>query len=158
MKTPARLLFALIGIFLTGGCRGLDLTPETDPDRAVAGTITMAADVVFPPDAELVVRVIDTTPRDRPTPPPGVDVPIADRGRAVVSEVVLGEQIIRAPGHKPIPFRVEFRADDATMRRGVNIDARISEGGKVRYRTLNAHLVTLGSVPYPHEVVVEPLQ
>jgi uncharacterized lipoprotein YbaY len=40
----------------------------------------------------------------------------------------------------------------------VNIDARISVGGKLRFRTINAHVVTLSSAPYPQEVAVQPVQ
>lgn len=157
MKTP-RLVAALLGLWLVvTGCQNLDLTPETDPERVVSGTITMTADVQFPPDAELVVRVVDQTTIERPKLT-GVETPVVDSNPPPKIERVLGEQVMRAPGGKPIPFRVEFRADDATMRRGLNIEARISQGGKVRYRTLNAHLLTLASLQFPHEVVVDPVQ
>jgi hypothetical protein len=35
---------------------------------------------------------------------------------------------------------------------------RVTQDGKLRYRTLNAHLVTLASAPYPHDVAVEQVQ
>ena len=54
------------------------------------------------------------------------------------------------------PFRIEYRADDSLMRHGLNIDARISFGGRVRFRTGNAHVLTLGNATFPHEVWVEP--
>lgn len=158
MNPFARLFAVALGLSLAAaGCQSLDLAPESDPERVVSGTITMTSDVQFPPDAELVVRVIEHTTVER-TRLAGAEAPVVDNNPAPKIERVLGEQVIRAPGAKPIPFRVEFRADDATLRRGLNIDARLSQGGKLRYRTLNAHLLTLGSVSYPHEVVVEPVQ
>ncbi len=154
MKTPARLLVVL-GLLALAGCQSLDLTPESDPQRVVSGTVKLNADVLFPPDAVAVVRVVDLTPDER-AQKPAKDLPVADLSRDEPKvERVLGEQVIRAPGATPIPFRVEFQADDTTMRRGLVIDVRISQDGKVRYRTLNAHMITLASIPYPQEVVAE---
>jgi uncharacterized lipoprotein YbaY len=159
MKASGRILVLLLGFFLAGaGCQSLDLTPETDPERVVAGTVSMAADEVFPPDAVLVVRVIDSASIERAKPLTGAEPPVVDRNPPTKVDRVVGEQVIRAPGTKPIPFRVEFRADDAAMRRGLNIEARISIAGKVRYRTLSGHLVTLSSVLTPQEIVVEPVR
>jgi uncharacterized lipoprotein YbaY len=45
-----------------------------------------------------------------------------------------------------VPFQLEFDADDDLLRHGLNIDARISVGGKVRCRTASAHGLTLGDV------------
>jgi uncharacterized lipoprotein YbaY len=157
MKNPVRLFLAAAMLLLVTACQHIELAQETDPDRVVAGTITLASDMAFPPDAELVVRIVDLTPTERPRMTTGVELPIVDHSQNQKTERVLGEQVIRAPGAKPIPFRVEFRADDDAMRRGLNIDARVSIDGKVRYRTLSAHAVTLASVQFPHEVYIEPV-
>src|SRR4051812_19042195 len=112
MKLPPRFLFAALVCSLAGiGCQHLDLTGESDPERVVAGTITLSSELAFPPDAELVVRVIDLTPSERPALTTGLEPPIGDRGQRMRVERVLGEQVIPAPGAKLIPFRVEFRAD-----------------------------------------------
>ena len=72
---------------------------------------------------------------------------------------MLGEQTqtLGAPTDRPVPFRIEYQASDNVLRHGVNVDARISYGGKVRFRTVQAHLMTLASSPFAHEVAVEPV-
>jgi uncharacterized lipoprotein YbaY len=156
MKPPVVRFLLALGLLATGaGCNSLDLTPETDPQRVVSGMVKLNAEVVFPPDAVAVVRVIDPNPVER-LGTTTKDLPVADINQTDAKvERVLGEQIIRAPGTAPIPFRVEFQASDATMRRGLSLDVRISQDGKVRYRTLNAPMITLISLPYPQEATVE---
>jgi uncharacterized lipoprotein YbaY len=54
-----------------------------------------------------------------------------------------------------VAFRIEYNADDSLLRHGLNIDARISYGGRVRLRTVNTRAVTLGNAGDPHAVWVE---
>jgi uncharacterized lipoprotein YbaY len=155
---PVGCLVAAL-VLVWSGCRGLDVTPETDPQRVVAGRVTLNSEVLFPPDAVAVVRVIEMTPFDQEVNAARKDLPVTDLRRSEVKvERVLGEQVIRAPGAAPIPFRVEFRADDSEMRRGLNIDVRISQGGRVTHRTMSAHMITLASVTYPQDVDVEAVR
>ena len=58
---------------------------------------------------------------------------------------------------EPVSFRIEYTADDAMLRRGLNVEARVSFGGKLRYRTINAHVVTLASSAYRQDVAVQPV-
>ena len=155
MKTSPLPLLALFGAwFAATACSHLDLAPDSDPSRVIEGMVTLRSDAVLPPDTVVVVRVIDTENRE---PMAGAtDLPVMDRMKPVASERVLGQQTIKAPAGVPIPFRVEYTADDALLRRGLNVEARISYGGRVQYRTGNAHLVTLSSSNFPHEVWVEP--
>ena len=53
-------------------------------------------------------------------------------------------------------FRVVYRADDELLRKGLNIEARVSFGGKVRYFNLNHYAVTLGNAADPHRITVNP--
>lgn len=155
MKSLAASLVVLLGLLFSGaGCQQLDLTPEGNPARVVAGVVNLRPDILFPPDTEVVVRMIDNTPVEKTATTAGADTP-ADRIRPGAAERVLGEQVIRAPAGKPVPFRIEFAAADAQLRRGLNLDVRISYHGRVQFRTLNAHVVTLSSVQYPQEVWVE---
>jgi uncharacterized lipoprotein YbaY len=73
---------------------------------------------------------------------------------AAVPEV-LAEQTVKGAKGNSVPFRIEFTADDELMRHGLNLDARISFAGKVRFRTAVAHALTLGNVDVPHQVLVE---
>jgi hypothetical protein len=151
-----QLVPVLAGILLfVAGCGHLDVAASGDPNRVLKGTI--AAGENLPAGTEIVVRLIATAPR-----PPAGDSNLGTRtlGPAAATERVLGEQrqILAAFTTAAVPFQVEYQADDALLRRGVNIDARISVGGKLRFRTINAHVVTLSSAPYPQEVAVQPVQ
>jgi uncharacterized lipoprotein YbaY len=156
MKTsPLSLLAALGALFSATACSHLDLTPEGDPSRELHGTVTLRADVTLPPDSVVVVRVLDTSGRGPIAGLVGSDLPVLARVKPTPIERELGKQIITAPGAGPIPFHVEYSADDDLLRRGLNVDVRISFGGRVQYRTANAHLVTLSSANLAHEVWVE---
>ena len=51
-------------------------------------------------------------------------------------------------------FHLEFRASDELLRHGLNLEARIAYGGRVRFRTVNAYLVTQSSLGRNHELWV----
>jgi len=157
MKTSPLLFLALLGTLLAAtACSHLDLTPEGDPDRIVSGTINLRSDLALPADAVVVVRVIDPAGIGQQRAAASMDVPTVARPTTPApAEQVLGEQTITAAAGSAIPFRIEYRADDSLMRHGLNIDARISFGGRVRFRTASAHVLTLANATYTHEVWVE---
>lgn len=127
---------------LAAGCAGVDSNRAASrglDERVVEGRITCPSLQAMPDHASVLVRVV--APSVAGGPP-----------------TVLGEQTIDAPAGWPVAFRVEYRADDATLRRGVNLDARVSAGGRLRFQTVNRHVVTEGNTSSPHEVAVEPLR
>lgn len=138
MKTPLYPLSFFICTLLAG-CGHLEVTPEGDPNRVVAGTVNLRMPADLPGDATVLVRVVDGA-RSEPT------------------LRVLGEQTISQASKTPVPFRVEFRADDAMLRHGLNIEARISFGGQLRYYNINAVGFGLGSLDRPLVVVVDPMK
>lgn len=135
---PATLI-ALAGTALAlSGCGQLDLTPESDPARVLVGRVELSDGAVLPDDATLTVRVIDKSNIGMPPQ-------------------VLGSQTVRSPGGgAPIEFRVEYRAEDDVLRRGLNIEARVSYGGKVRYYNRNGYAVSLGNAADVHRIGVQP--
>jgi uncharacterized lipoprotein YbaY len=137
VRTLLGILSAAAGLALAG-CGQLDLTPEGDPSRVVTGQVEIGEETALPADTVVTVRVVDAT---------AVGVP----------PQVLGSQTIKNPGVSPVPFRVEFRAEDEVMRRGLNIEARVSMGGRVRYFNLNHHVLTLGNVGDAHRINVSPV-
>ncbi len=132
--TPFPLLAVFFG-FLIAGCDHLDTTPPAPADRILSGVVTNNAQTELPADSEVTVRVLDVS-----------------RGES--RSEVLGEQTIKNPGRMPVAFRIEYRAEDAILARGVTVDARISVGGRLRYTTASAHPVTLGNVHDSHVVEV----
>jgi uncharacterized lipoprotein YbaY len=132
---PALALLSAVAALALAGCGQLDLTPEGDPGRVLAGTVEIGEDIALPADAVVTVRVVDLS-------------------NAALPPQVLGSQTITSPGVSPIPFHVGYRADDAALRRGLNIEARISFGGRVRYYNMNRYAVTLGNAAEDHRVTV----
>jgi hypothetical protein len=152
-----RFLLGFAALCLAAGCAHIDLGPEGNPDRVLNGVVNLRATV--PAGTLVVVRVVDRSNREMERPAQK-DLPIVDRPRAQPAERVLGEQIqnLAEATSGPVPFRVEYHADDATLRRGLHVEARVSVDGKVRHRNVTAHVVTLASSPYKQEVAVDPVQ
>ena len=134
MKPRIALLAAAAALALSG-CGQMDLTPEGDPGRVLVGSVDIGEQIPLPADATVTVRVVGNS---SPGMPP----------------VVLGSQTIANPGVAPVAFRVEYRAEDEVLRQGLNIEARISFGGRVRYYNVNNYAVTLGNAADEHRIVV----
>lgn len=159
MKFPVLLSLAALGLLVgSAGCEHLDLAREGSPDRVLNGTVNFPS--ALPAGAEVVVRLVDVAAKDGVPMPAGTDLPLGDRAKPVVIDRVLGEQLqkLETVTTQPVPFKIEYRAEDSVLRHGLNVEARISYGGKVRYRTLNAHVLTLASSPFRQEVWVQPVQ
>ncbi|NBW86397.1 MAG: hypothetical protein EBR23_06110 [Planctomycetia bacterium] len=149
-------LAAGAGLALAAGCANLEAVSYGDPHRTVHGTVEFRAEAPLPEDAVVVVRIVDMAGTEQIRSSAGRDLPIGDRAKAEPVPQVLAEQTIKGASSRAVPFQLEFDANDDLLRHGLNIDARISVGGKVRYRTASAHVLTLGNVEYPHAVWVEP--
>ena len=152
----ARLLLSSM-MFVFAGCANIDVTPAGNPDRVLTGTVLAGASL--PAGAEVVVRLIATT--GLPATKPTGDLPITTPGSTnnQVVERVLGthSQILANGTSEPVPFQIEYYADDAMLRRGVTLDARISYEGKLRYRSINSHLVTMSASAFRQEIAVQPV-
>lgn len=155
IKPPFALFLALAGLLLGAGCSSIDTTPGNDPSRFIGGTVNYRGDLTLPPDAEVVVRLVDPAGRTQAGNPATKDLPVAPQAKGPPIPVLLGEQTIKAPGPGPIPFRIEYTAEDDLLRHGLNLEARISFGGRVRLRTVSTRAVTLGNALDPHSLWVE---
>lgn len=142
---PALLVFATL--LLLAGCGHVDLTTEGNRSRVLRGTLQMGQ--ALPAGAEVLVRIV-APPGGAPTAPAGSGSPMA-RPNPAGADVILGEflQTLAAPANDGLPFQIEFSAEDALLRRGVNLEARVYFNGRVRFRTVNAHVVTANSVHFP---------
>lgn len=160
MRLSGSLLIAGCGLlFAALGCSHLDLSSgEGDPNRVFTGTVNAHMSLIPPADAKLVVRVVEPQDVVNAETAPTNNLVIGERGTQLKPERVLGEQVISAPSELPVPFHIECRVSDATMRRGVNIEARLSWGGKLRFRTVQAQAVTLSSAGSQQMVWIEAAQ
>jgi putative lipoprotein len=134
---PFFCLLAVAAALGVAGCGQLDFTPEGDPSRVLTGQVDIDGNSALPPDAVVTVRVVDASAVGMPPQ-------------------VIGAQTINNPGSAPIAFRVLYRADDELLRKGLNIEARVSFGGKIRFFNLNRYAVTLGNAADPHRITVNP--
>lgn len=154
------LLVLGVALFASLGCGHVETTVGSDPNRVVTGTVNVRMNLIPPPDAEIVVRIVE--PPDVTSAPAAAskDLVIGERGTRERPEQLVGEQIIRAPGALPLPFRIEFRADDGMLRHGLNVEARISWGGRLRFRTIESQVITLRSIERaePIAIWVEPVR
>jgi uncharacterized lipoprotein YbaY len=132
----ARLLVAGAALLLLAGCGQLDLTPEGNPARVLVGQIQLGDAAPLPGDATATVRVVDETASGQPPN-------------------VVGTQTLSQLGAPPYDFRVEYRADDALLHRGLNIEVRVSYGGKVRFFNRNHYALTFGNATDIHRVNVD---
>ena len=156
MKTfPLFLLAAFAALFAGAGCSHIEITPEGDPNRTVNGTVEFRSEIMLPDDAVVVVRVVDLAGTEQMRAAANNDLPLGDRAKVEPAPQVLGEQTIKGAKGGSIPFQVAYIADDSLLRHGLNIDARISFAGKVRFRTAVAHVLTLANAEYPHTVWLE---
>ena len=147
---------AFLGL-LTGGCAHLDLTPEGNPDRFVTGTVEIGLMTTLPADAVVVVRVVDPTGVTDTSPTEVLGSPSASQPARSMPAKVLGEQVIKNAAGSPVPFRIEYTAMDEQLRRGINIEARVSFGGRLRYFNRNSYAITLNNVSDPHRISVDPV-
>src|SRR5438874_10865571 len=99
MKSAVLGLVTSLVACTIAGCAHLDLTPESDPQRAITGTVKVRGEVLFPPEAVVTVRILDTSRIEHPPSSPlALDTPGGDRDKGQKVERILGEQVIRAPG------------------------------------------------------------
>jgi uncharacterized lipoprotein YbaY len=150
------LLLALVAAIFSGaGCGQISTTRGGDPERVITGTVFIPGEVGLPRDAVVLVRLIDTAATSAVKNSAAGNLPVGDRPKAEVVPLVLGEQTIQAGDMMRVPFRIEYRADDALLRHGLNLEARVSYAGRVRMRTVTFRAVTLGNANDPHAVSVE---
>ena len=152
-----RCCLAAAATAVAAGCVQLETTASGNPERVLTGAINFNTSI--PVGAEIVVRVLEPLRNELPRTVE-TNVPVTSQPTVQRTERVLGElrKVVLEATMQPVPFAVEYRAEDALLRRGLNVDVRVTFGGKVRLRTIHAHVVTLASSPFKQEVWVQPLQ
>ncbi len=149
MKRALPILLALAALGLAAGCGHLDLQSVGNSDHVLTGTVELANPVPLPPDAVLVVRVIDPSP-----PPPPTPLATSAAPKVTYPPEMVGEQTFKNLGPAPYPFRVAYNADDDALRRGLRIEALISFGGRLQYSNLSQFMVDLDDAGDPQQIVV----
>lgn len=158
MKRHFGLTTVFIALALSLGCSHIDLRPEGDPNRVLTGTVNVRMNLLPPPDSEVLIRITEPPDIASGQVSAGKDMVIGEQGTQVRPEQVIAEQVIHAPAAMPVPFRIEYHASDAQLRRGLNVEARISWSGRVRFRNVESQAVTLGDAEAPQAIWVDPVR
>lgn len=149
-------LFSIVALAaaLVAGCGHIDVTPAGNPERVLKGTVNFRGAV--PGNAEVLVRILEQTTTDA-SRAVASDQAARPQGGQTQSERVLGEfrGMVPSGALQPMPFEISYTAEDFVLRRGLNIDVRVSVGGKVRMRTMSAHMITMITAPHRQEVWVQ---
>jgi len=135
MRSLSLLLIGLLGLT---GCASIDIEPAGEVWRTVNGLVYFNASGRLPADSVLTVRVVDTT-------------------NPAIGPVIVGEQSIEDPGESPIAYSVEFRANDSLLRRGLNLEARISVDGRLRYSNTNSQSVNATNIESRREIRLDQI-
>ena len=145
------LLAALAAVF-SAGCSSLDLNREVEVNRVISGTVNIGQS--FPAGSEVMVRALEM-PRAPGPLPAGAPV---DRVPVVPVETILGDFTVTlgSPAADGLPFRIAIGADDSRLQRGILLESRVMYGGRLRFRTVNAHAVTAQTVALLQHVVLQP--
>jgi uncharacterized lipoprotein YbaY len=159
MKIRLLLLsVAALALLAVAGCdsvgASLDLARSGDANRVLSGTLNFHIDAPLPPDTEIVVTLFDTASVEQNRAAASQNLPISTRPQVTLPPTQLGEQTIKGSVTLPTPFHIEFEASDDLLRHGLNVEARVSFSGRVRYRTVNAHTVTLSNIGTQHDLWV----
>lgn len=159
---------AALAAVLAAGCAHLDLEAPGDPNRVLVGTVSFSQPATLPAGAEVLVRIMDPHPQAlnagvTALTPPG-QMPLLNRPITGSAEVVgsvepeeVAEQTIRNPGASPVAYRIEYRAEDDVLRRGLTIEVRISYGGRVQLFNSNQYSLTLADVKDPHPIEADQM-
>ncbi|MEY4005165.1 MAG: hypothetical protein RLZZ221_1261 [Verrucomicrobiota bacterium] len=144
-------LLTLTSLFVSG-CANLDLDRQVEMNRTISGTLNIGQS--FPAGSEVMVRAFEMPGAARPASP----VAPVERASGVFTENFLGDFVVTlaAPAPDGLPFRISLPADEARLQRGIMLEGRVVYGGALRFRTVNAHVVTARSLASPQRVVLQP--
>ena len=154
----AAALLAAGALLAAAGCAHLDLTPQGDPERVLTGTINLdGGSRSLPDDAVVLVLVEDAVPPRVPAATQADPTLLRPQPPADMPPEVLGEQSITHPGSIPLSFSVEYQAEASRLEHGLNVEVRISYGGRVQYINKNRYAIRLNDATQPHSIWVSPV-
>jgi putative lipoprotein len=99
----------------------------------LTGTVNYRVRIALSPSAVMTVRLLDVTQKEAPA-------------------MVLGEKSISNPGNSPIAFSLAYPFGRFSPNRNYVIDARIELEGRLRFYTMEQHVVTPQNAADSHEL------
>ena len=132
----------LAAVFVAGGCRKEEPiveSPVPTRDPVVSGTVAYRERSALPPDAVVIVRLVDVS-------------------RADAAAVVLGEQRIEAAGRQvPFAFAVPYDPSRIEASHEYAVQARIELGGRLLFISDQRHPVLTRGAPASANIVVRAI-
>ena len=129
--------------------------PGTSPSPATKSTPSAAPTTPIAPLAKVTGNLTSREPLAL-TAGAVVTVQLIDVSRQDVAAVVLAEQVITKPGQAPIPFELEYDPDSIKLTHRYAVQARVEEGGKLRYRNDTVHFVLTHGNPNTVDLAIVP--
>jgi hypothetical protein len=173
---------AALAVILGAGCKSLSLSDESDSNRILIGAADFTppqSDIPgqtgsLPANASMQIRVVDQDPQADTASNPAMNSGLYNgQTSGSVRASSLGPQILGEAtvpdasalvdydpiGHSwQIPFKVYYSATDDQLRRGLNLEVRISYDGGVRYSNYNQYSLSLSDAKDKHIVRVERMR
>ena len=134
MKNVVTLGWILIAVLIAGCASDRSGLGDTRP--MLTGTVNYRARIALPPSAVMTVRFLDITQKEAPA-------------------IVLGEKSVSNPGNSPIAFSLAYPFGGISPNRNYVIDARIEVDGRLRFYTMEQHVVTPQNAAESHELWLE---
>ena len=123
------LFVVLVAVIGTSAC-------ASRPGGLVSGTLLYRERVALTPEAVVDVSLVDVSLADAPAE-------------------VIAEETIRDPGQVPIPFELEYDPARIDPKHTYAVQARITDRGRVLFRTTTAHLVLTQGHPDSLQVMLQ---
>jgi len=124
----------MAGLMLAGCASDRGGVGDTKP--MLTGTVNYRARIALSPSAVMTVRLLDVTQKEAPA-------------------LVLGEKSISNPGNSPIAFSLTYPFGGISPTRKYVMEARIEVAGRLRFYTMEQHVVTPQNAANPHELWLE---
>lgn len=131
MKNVVILGWILISVLIAGCASDGGGMGDTRP--MLTGTVNYRVRIALPPSAVMTVRLLDITQKEAPA-------------------IVLGEKSVSNPGNSPIGFSLAYPFGGIAPNRNYVIDARIELDGRLRFYTMEQHVVTPQNAAESHEL------
>ncbi|MCB1103471.1 MAG: YbaY family lipoprotein [Opitutaceae bacterium] len=126
-------IILLCGAVWLAGCSSGVIAPASRP--MMTGTVSYRERIALPASAVLTVRLLDITKPDAP-------------------EMVLAERSISNPGNPPMAFSLPYPFGGIVAGRKYVIEARIEVEGRLRFFSVEPHVVTPANAAQPHAILV----
>jgi putative lipoprotein len=154
MSTRAGTALAIIVGLLLIAAMACQSSPASSP-TSVPAVITEPTAQPTPVATGVVTGTVSYRQRIALGPDSVIEIKLVDVSRADAPAITIGEQVIETPGQVPIAFEIEYNLVDIDDRFTYAVQARISEGGDLRFINTTRYQVITRDNPTHVDLVLE---